>query len=833
MGLLIKLQNGDTLLKSLKFGHDRPGGGDSNQPYIKKPINKPDTPALNNDFLLRGGISAPFNAAEDVIRLSKFFFDYKSPLGILFTAKQNLLSRIAVKAEVAETRPGNIPGPAYGGGTINEGIYTPLSTLAEAGIVAFGGHLNKQGLDPTGLIPGYAIKKYGPTSFVLNEPRYNEFRRSSPPVKTFTNNFTGFTPNFSSLTTPIELSFSNRLLRFWYTKELPEINFDPNLYSYSGGPNSILGIGKTDIKFGTLGDGETPLRTGVNNILFSNPDTRSEFLRGRMPSLYNSWFINYVDGVPKYEETLNVAKFIGASQRYGLLKNEIWVGDVEEDPGYLYSIGLDKYLGSVPYFSRSAEQRKEDSKWTFPVGASIQYNLFNKDVVNNQIARDKSFIQQKINDLEVQAAELDKKLNDPEQYTYQETTQTFLPDGRSIIRTQGQLRPKEEVDKVYSSYFQQWTNILREISNLKDQLNKPNDTDYANTLIKVVSLDNTNGLYKGDNSYKASIENNSVYKPGSLTKRQDIDSYNTFYQQEINNFSLNRETLVYDFTDKVTNNNINRIYYDSTADGKLKSKSLLKDLNDLVDFNFQIIDPTKPSDIAVLLDFRAYIDTFSDSYNNTWSEQSYMGRAEKQYRYNSFNRDISLGFTIVADNPEHLDEMYRQLNTLASSIAPKYTEQGYMAGMLHRLRVGNYIWYQWGILEGLTYEVTDNSPWEISTGNQLPMYIKVTGVKFKPIHNFRPEFITTTTFPKNSLGTNLAPLIENMPQKYIYQNHKPIPVETTNPQNNTQTVTQTNTNTQTNSGIQTNVQVERINPSGRYREEIEPFEATIIGTRRN
>ena len=96
MGLFSKLQNGDTVLKSLKFGNDRPGGGNSGQPYIQSPIDKPDTPVLNSDFLLRGGISAPLNAADDTIRLTKYFFDLKSPLGLLFTAKQNLLSRTAV-----------------------------------------------------------------------------------------------------------------------------------------------------------------------------------------------------------------------------------------------------------------------------------------------------------------------------------------------------------------------------------------------------------------------------------------------------------------------------------------------------------------------------------------------------------------------------------------------------------------------------------------------------------------------------------------------------------------------------------------------------------------
>ncbi len=91
MGLLIKLQNGDTVLKSLKFGNDRPGGGSSNQPYIKNPINEPNLPALNSDFLLRGGILAPLTALEDVARLTKYFFDFKNPGGLLFTAKQNLL----------------------------------------------------------------------------------------------------------------------------------------------------------------------------------------------------------------------------------------------------------------------------------------------------------------------------------------------------------------------------------------------------------------------------------------------------------------------------------------------------------------------------------------------------------------------------------------------------------------------------------------------------------------------------------------------------------------------------------------------------------------------
>ena len=44
MGLLFKLKNGETSLKSLRYGQDRPGGGDSGQPFIKKPIEKDRQP---------------------------------------------------------------------------------------------------------------------------------------------------------------------------------------------------------------------------------------------------------------------------------------------------------------------------------------------------------------------------------------------------------------------------------------------------------------------------------------------------------------------------------------------------------------------------------------------------------------------------------------------------------------------------------------------------------------------------------------------------------------------------------------------------------------------
>tara|TARA_R110000787_G_scaffold25989_5_gene72772 strand:- start:2806 stop:3648 length:843 start_codon:yes stop_codon:yes gene_type:complete len=122
-----------------------------------------------------------------------------------------------------------------------------------------------------------------------------------------------------------------------------------------------------------------------------------------------------------------------------------------------------------------------------------------------------------------------------------------------------------------------------------------------------------------------------------------------------------------------------------------------------------------------------------------------MGRGEKFYKYQSFKRDISLSFTIVAQSEQELYGMYKKLNYLASSLAPKYTTAGFMAGNLAKLTVGNYVFEQTGFISSLTYDIPTESPWEIDYGSidpdmdELPLIINVTGLKFTPIHNFRPE----------------------------------------------------------------------------------------------
>ena len=239
---LINLQ---TNLKSLKYGKDKLGGGSSGQPYIQKSPSDSEPNQFgvgDNDFLIRGGVQAPVRAAQDVVRLTKYMFDTKSLSGLFFIAKQNLLSRIAPKTQASK-------GAAYLFGVANEGVYTPLSTLAQAGVGFTGTHLNKQGIDPTGLLGPLSIKKYEDVIFQQSRGEVGlgsflvDIALGSTSGAAIANN------RLAGLTNAIYVK--NGELRNFAGQKGYSLNVGDNIIEYGGGPGSILGIGKTKIRFQT------------------------------------------------------------------------------------------------------------------------------------------------------------------------------------------------------------------------------------------------------------------------------------------------------------------------------------------------------------------------------------------------------------------------------------------------------------------------------------------------------------------------------------------------------------------------------------------------------
>ena len=230
------LINLTTNLRGLGFGSDRPAQGNSSQPYM--PVDIPDgisfgrsgLPTLPGpDFILRGGLTAPGRALTDVRRLAKYFVDGKSPSGILFAVKQNLLSRMGVKTQASQ-------GIGTAGGILNEGIYTPIGTVLSAGFSWVGLRVNKQGLDPTGLSPA-SILTY--SDVVKNNTPSGQSRLS-------------FFQKKKSLRTgdpgkSIGTFGNDGKVRY----RIPVGTESNVLYDYGGGPDSILGISRTKIRMET------------------------------------------------------------------------------------------------------------------------------------------------------------------------------------------------------------------------------------------------------------------------------------------------------------------------------------------------------------------------------------------------------------------------------------------------------------------------------------------------------------------------------------------------------------------------------------------------------
>ena len=614
--------------RTIPFGRDIVGGKDSNQPYIKKGllnISGKDS-SFYNDFTIRGGILAPLHAADDVIRLTRFFSDIKNPKGLLFLAKENILSRIGTKTEASR-------GPGYAESALNEGVYTPLSTIGQALVGFAGGHLNKQGLAPFA-----SINKY---QDVIAETQINRG-----------DNFDFSDNRLTSLYTYIVKSSFSPGNSFNGVKGYSLTPSSNILIEYGGGPGSVLGIGKTKIRFATTNDSFSKL------TVFDNKNNINSF-----------------------ETYAGFKSHLTDSNRLYLLTNPSSSSDI-----------LLEYKGGP------GSNGKVDGS------TKIKY------AINNEGFKLTVFDSNNSSNL------LNAKGSRYKTWNYSDINSQLLNlDGYTNQDFRFNLNPKEAPSFLSSS-----PNYIDK--NIEDNLNLGNPGRRG--------------------------RNRSSYTTGS-NGGEALDKLNASY------------------------------IYRSKADKEYKTDGIYSDIIpfiiSILNNDNQVGGPYKKN-----MHFRAFIDSFSDSYDADWSSIEYMGRAEKLYKYKGFGRKISMAFTVVAQSREEITAMYDKLNFLASSLAPEYLDSktsGYMAGNIAYITLGGYIYDQPGIINSLTFDIPEESPWEIGiddTGErldvadvrQVPHMIKVTGFNFTPIHKFRPE---KQTFKNDTLGTDSTRLLNTGKQRYIDQ----------------------------------------------------------------
>ena len=629
----------NTNLRSLKFGlgqaSDKPGGGYSNQPYIVKPIPDYDDDGSNifntggPDSLLRGGLMAPIKSINDVSRLTQMFFDLKSPNGLLFTVKQNVLSRTSVKTEASQ-------GAGTARGTINQGVYLPTSTILQAGVGFTGTHLNLLGLNPAspgnnndslsgqtsagGLVKYETAVKPNPLNFVPDDNRLIQL----------TNEKLGFVADASEE----EGGFFSRLA----SKIGIGGPLDPVLREYSGGPGATLGIGDTKIFFADQ-------RTGVANPLSTNNEGYF-YVGGTKNNSYSA-------DLPKYK-----------------------IGALENSPTNLSN--NPQFKGMTLGVSRTYNDLISKSK----------ASNFNNSIITNENFNDKGYF-----------------FSVYDSIIPENTWPTVTPlqsSNNSVTWTQDML-------------------ISQPINDGKISGN-PSIQDFRKPLLDGKESSTIMSLAPDYTNPNVSIEGRvGLGNPGSA-----------------------KNVYTYLLTEPGMDLINSRPFYSGTSpDHGTVNGNDDNFGNDLCKFTIGLLK-NDGSGTSNFIQFRAYIDDFSDAYSADWGEVQYVGRGDKFYNYKGFNRSINMGWTVHASSKGELIPMYKKLNYLASGLAPDYSAAGFMKGNLARLTVGGYLYNQLGIIKSITYTIPQESTWEIgvnqfadggfdNTVKELPHMIKVTGFEFIPI----------------------------------------------------------------------------------------------------
>jgi len=131
--------------------------------------------------------------------------------------------------------------------------------------------------------------------------------------------------------------------------------------------------------------------------------------------------------------------------------------------------------------------------------------------------------------------------------------------------------------------------------------------------------------------------------------------------------------------------------------------------------------------------FRAAITSITDSFNPGWQAVQMIGRADSNYHYTSYSRDLSISFNVFATDRDEMKPIWRKLNALAGYTAPAYNDNSIsLEAPWLRFTLGDLFFQQPAIITSLSYTLHDsNTTWEINiegdeTMMQVPKIISVT-----------------------------------------------------------------------------------------------------------
>jgi len=744
-----------TDLKSLKYGQDTPGGGNSREPYIKVDINKVDSGfnqfRLTNfdDGLVRGGIVGALNASVvDTLRIGKFFADF--PKGPLFLVKQVGLQLSNPELEHIDTlrtdrtgtdRPIKKQGffrnaanaitnaaTAIGPFIANTAnrienevgptrIYNlGINTLAQVPLNAFGGHLLRHGFLPTD----------DQDKLYLNVVKTNNFTNNSNRLVKYTNQF--YLGGF---------------------REQLKFETNPELTQYISGPSSVYGIGNTIIK-----KSYDAITNNWDKINFSLDLTKT-----KTSDSYPSQVLlisGEIEGIEKYLSAFSIFPSSKGIQEY--------TNNIKRFNSLINTQASNiRKRSTQPASSPSAPNPNIPSTGTSSTitTQAASYKVKRANEIKGDITTRTWRTPEELREALDKAYFRSNNLLEQEDYT------TITQDGQTDIQFPSRLLGLSKLDsdlklsavdseigaRIYDKTVVPYSDIqpaLRKYSELVNAVDKTVKgeglyTTIGSELFNTIDSENLLGQNKLNNTL--SSNGGPIFRNASSTafSTTALPNGEIVYDNGIQGdkkvtikFSswnaVSREVRI--GSGRKDEINLTPLFDEGKYFGGDAAGG--RNIRDLVKFRIQAVDTDNP-DLGKWMIFRAYLTDLSDGSDATWNPVKYAGRGDSFYIYDGFSRKISVSFKIAALSEDEMRFIYQKLNFLMSNTMPDYSGV-LMRGPLIRLTVGNWVDSQLGTLNSVQLKVSQDSPWEIAIDEPeggaklliLPHIVDVT-MNFTPI----------------------------------------------------------------------------------------------------
>ncbi len=721
------------------------------------------------DGFIRGGeTNAIKRAATDTVRMNKFFI---SGEGVSFISNQKALQRSNPLIQEGGGNVGNILEDLLNGSigtsfnfantnrTFNEGNL--IKQISEGGYT--GTYFNRAGSNPeiqaatqnkyeavhkpgrkfdankfgnfsnqSGLESGNRLISLGKKLGVGSRLSFNGSGGDSLmqtalgfDVGTYIDTFNDIKNNFNQfLSNPLE-----SLSQPGPFSPNPEIGFKPGeniIYQYSGGPGSIYGVGDT--------------------ILYRYERTSGDFDHQGHPLSFSKYY-------ELQNETANKASENDFSNLLtSTLNNNLFGGN-----NILGSGGLlfDNNFNFNP-LNNIVEGLATQVFGEQTVGFAT--DLFNNGIgaalpdLNGQVARG-SYLIGNMNSLEGIRDNFRLTIGDISgnptsgfiKHTYRSPSKKdgtlgfsteFKPDDVAKKISEGK-EPAPTIGKVINP-----TNYL----NLNPEYYKPDPNQISKEGRKRLGEDgstNVTDTYDGEHYYSKILSqkvDNDSGRNYTFESRLGAGRPGILFNGKLNNeysVTTNKDQRI----DKINALDIHRVKDETFTDVAYR---------DLIRFRFEAIDTNNPTEVDAMV-FRAFLDSYGDSYNSEWNNFKYNGRGEDFYTYGGFKRSVNFGFKIAAQSRFEMKPLYRKLNYLATTLAPDYAvgEQGVMRGNFIRVTIGALLNRVPGFLTSMDIKWQKDYPFEIAIANPetgetdsemnvLPHVLDVS-CNFTPIHDFVPR----------------------------------------------------------------------------------------------